>query len=422
MFSCKTSWGSLKDCLIDLFSNEGFLKEIISDNGSPFNSQEFADYLSSHGVKHTTSSPHYPQSNGFIEHHIQTVKNLLYKAMDAGTGSFQEVLSELRATKIGNDLPSPTEILHGRSLITGEPVTVDHAKVKAVLVGRQIKDSQQYNKSHRVKSQRALVLGERCWGTGTNNEWLDCYITGIDKNRCYQVVFEDSGRCLRRNRSHLRPCGPDFPHISERFLQQNAVLSETSVLSGREGENEANNQQNSVLSGPPRNSEQDTAVDFVSDAPSERAITFDDNPVARTRYIPLRLRDIPQEPRPPPAVLPFDPMTPAADAIPRPETAEQREEDHDNVPDTGPSTDSSAADTSGTSESSPGSLSTMGDQWDNRYSLQQDQWQFFKQRWLNGVRQRTKCPTISKTDQYIMYWGSYVSQGSKWTTLTIFGR
>ena len=53
-------------------------------------------------------------------------------------------------------------------------------------------------------------------------------------------------------------------------------------------------------------------------------------------------------------------MTPATDAIPRPETAEQREEDHDNVPDTGPSTDSSAANTSGTSESSPGSSSTTG--------------------------------------------------------------
>ena len=149
------------------------------------------------------------------------------------------------------------------------------------------------------------------------------------------MVFEDTGRCLRRTRSHLRPCGPDLPHISERFLQQNAVSSENSVLSGREGENEANNQENSVPSGPPLNPEQDTAVDFISDAPAERAIIFNDNPVAGTRYIPLRLRDTPQEPRPPPTALPFDPMTPAADAIPRPQTAEQREEDHDNVPDTG---------------------------------------------------------------------------------------
>ena len=151
MFSCKTSWCSLKDRLIDLFANEGYPREIISDNGSPFNSQEFADFLSSHGVRHTTSSPHYPQSNGFIECQIQTVKNLLYKALDAGTRSFQDVLTELRSTKIGNDLPSPAEILHGKSLITGEPVTVDHASVKAALISRQIKDSQQYNKSHRSR-------------------------------------------------------------------------------------------------------------------------------------------------------------------------------------------------------------------------------------------------------------------------------
>ena len=79
------------------------------------------------------------------------------------------------------------------------------------------------------------------------------------------MVFEDTGRCLRRTRSHLRPRGPDFPHISERFLQQNAASSKNSVLSGREGENEANNQEISVLSGPPLNSEQGTAVDFVSE-------------------------------------------------------------------------------------------------------------------------------------------------------------
>ena len=227
MFNCKTSWGSLRDRLIDLFSNEGYPREIISDNGSPFNSQEFADFLSSHGVRHTTSSPHYPQSNGFIERQIQTVKNLLYKAVDADTRSFQEVLSELRSTKIGKDLPSPAEILHGRCLVTGAPVKVDHASVRTALVNRQIKDSQHYNKSHRVKMQRPLVLGERCWATGTNNEWSDCYITGIDeKNRSYWVLFESTGSNLRRTRSHIRPRGPDIPHISEKYLKESAVSSD----------------------------------------------------------------------------------------------------------------------------------------------------------------------------------------------------
>ena len=52
-------------------------------------------------------------------------------------------------------------------------------------------------------------------------------------------------------------------------------------------------------------------------------------------------------------------MTPATNLTPRPEPTEQREEDHDNVPDTGSFAESSMADTSGTSESSPGSSSTM---------------------------------------------------------------
>ena len=156
------------------------------------------------------------------------------------------------------------------SLITGAPVTVDHASVKAVLVNRQIKDSQHY-KRHRVKMQRALVLGERCSATGTNNEWSDCYITGIDEeNRYYWVVFESNGRKLRRTRSHIRPRGPDIPHISERFLQENAVSSQNLVLSGRRGENRANQAQNLVHSGPPTVLERDTAVDFVSDASGEK--------------------------------------------------------------------------------------------------------------------------------------------------------
>ena len=104
MYTCKSSWCSLKDCLIDLFAMEGYPKEIVSDNGSPFNSHDFALFLSSHSIKQTTSSLHYPQSSSFIERQIQTVKNLMYKALDADTQSFQNVLAELRATKIGNGL------------------------------------------------------------------------------------------------------------------------------------------------------------------------------------------------------------------------------------------------------------------------------------------------------------------------------
>ena len=97
MYKAKTSFWSLKDHLIELFSIEGYPDEIVSDNGPPFNSKEFARFLSGLGIKHTTSSPGYPRSNGFIERHIQMVKNMLSKS--SNTWSFQEVLADLRTTQ-----------------------------------------------------------------------------------------------------------------------------------------------------------------------------------------------------------------------------------------------------------------------------------------------------------------------------------
>ena len=54
MYKAKTSFWSLRDHLIELFSIEGYPDEIVSDNGPPFNSKEFAKFLSGLGIKHTT--------------------------------------------------------------------------------------------------------------------------------------------------------------------------------------------------------------------------------------------------------------------------------------------------------------------------------------------------------------------------------
>ena len=67
LYKVKTSFWSLRDHIIDLFSIEGYPDEIVSDNGPPFSSKEFAKFLSGLGIKHTTSSPGYPCSNGFNE-------------------------------------------------------------------------------------------------------------------------------------------------------------------------------------------------------------------------------------------------------------------------------------------------------------------------------------------------------------------
>ena len=242
LYRAKTSFWSLRDRLIDLFSIEGYPDEIVSDNGPPFQSKEFAKFLSGLGIKHTTSSPGYPRSNGFIERHIQTVKNMLSKS--SNTRSFQEVLADLRTTRIGAGLPSPAEILHGRNLTTRAQAEIDIKAIHSVLQERQLKMMLDHNSSRRAKKARPLVVGERCHVLGPGNKWIDAFVTGItDSGRSYETQVEATGKQFTRNRSHIRPRGPDIPHMHESFLQRNVVPSATS-----DG-NAPSERQNSVISG-----------------------------------------------------------------------------------------------------------------------------------------------------------------------------
>ena len=113
--------------------------------------------------------------------------------------------------------------------------------------------------SRRAKKARLLVVGERCHVLGPGNKWIDTFITGItDSGRSYETQVEATGKHLTRNRSHIRPRGPDIPHMHASFLQRNTVLSatsdgnvpserENSVISGRQ---QLANGQKTVLSVP----------------------------------------------------------------------------------------------------------------------------------------------------------------------------
>ena len=53
--------------LRELFAAEGVAAIVMSDNGPPFNGEEFRQFFHDFNFVHTTSSPHFHQSNGFIE-------------------------------------------------------------------------------------------------------------------------------------------------------------------------------------------------------------------------------------------------------------------------------------------------------------------------------------------------------------------
>ena len=200
----------------------------MSDNGPPFSSKEFNSFLSGLGIKHTTSSPNYPQSNGFIERQIQTVKRLMEKATSTGR-SFQEALTSLRATPIAEGMPSPAEILHGRNLTTRKTISVDLNPVRQHLIQLQAKYIKQHDKARRARSQRALVIGEEVYHLSTGNNWVIGIISGTrDSGRSYDVLTE-GGTSLRRNRSHLKPRSHDISVLNQAFISGPHTPSQSEI-------------------------------------------------------------------------------------------------------------------------------------------------------------------------------------------------
>ena len=77
------------------FVTHGIPDAFHSDNGPPFNLNEFSAFAAMYECEHITSSPRYPQSNGKIENTPKTSKNPMRKAA-TNNSDFQLALLDWR--------------------------------------------------------------------------------------------------------------------------------------------------------------------------------------------------------------------------------------------------------------------------------------------------------------------------------------
>lgn len=63
--------------LRELFARTGVPEQLVSDNGPHFISAEFQIFLKNNRIKHVTSAPYHPASNGLAERYVQISKNAL---------------------------------------------------------------------------------------------------------------------------------------------------------------------------------------------------------------------------------------------------------------------------------------------------------------------------------------------------------
>ena len=196
-----------------IFGEYGIPCTIISDNGPQYASEDFRKFAEDWGINHTTSSPRFPQSNGFIERTIQSVKATLKKARQAGTDVNMALLC-LRSTPIDSKLPSPGELLNKRKLRNNLPVKIQNAEQNKAEVYERLSERQQKQKDYHDKHALPrelppLVIGQHV--TIQNQDtgrWTPAVVVAKCPEPRSYIVQTPNGTQLRRNRNHLRDIEP----------------------------------------------------------------------------------------------------------------------------------------------------------------------------------------------------------------------
>ena len=137
-------------------SEHAIPKVLHSDNGPQYASAQFANFCMSWGISHKTSSPHYPQSNGFTEACVKSAKHALQWAKYSGANPHLALLA-LRAMPINSKLPFPAELLYQCQLRTTILAKICNSDPSALQVCEQIDTHSKAVKSQADKHSKTLA-------------------------------------------------------------------------------------------------------------------------------------------------------------------------------------------------------------------------------------------------------------------------
>lgn len=115
-----TSFAANKPILEETFDTYGFPQAFRTDNGPPFQSEEYEKYMKERGMDPEHSWPLTPQQNGMIERYMKIVNKGMAAAEVDGNNNFEESLNN--AIKAHNSARNrvtdevPEELMFGRKL------------------------------------------------------------------------------------------------------------------------------------------------------------------------------------------------------------------------------------------------------------------------------------------------------------------
>ena len=188
--------------LRSIFATHGIPELLVSDNGSVFTSAEFKCFTQQNGIRHATSAPYHPATNGLAERAVQTFKSFLKKTPG---GTLEDQLSKFlfryRITPHSTTGITPAELLLGRRprslLDLLRPSLSRHVRAQ--------QEQQKRNRDQHTKP-RTFSVGDSVYvcDLPSKDDWLPGTITHATGPLSFEVELSD-GRTVRRHCDHLRP-------------------------------------------------------------------------------------------------------------------------------------------------------------------------------------------------------------------------
>ena len=190
----------------NVFAAFGIPEILVTDNGTPFTSEEFRQFAKRNGIRHIRSAPYHPATNGQAERAIQTLKAALKKA-DGGSLETKPacVLFNYRLTPNSTTGVTPAKLLLGR-----QPRS--HLDMFRPSLTRRVECSleRQIRGHDKRVTEREFREGDyvlvKNFATGPT--WLRGVIICERGSRTFEIRLDD-GRELRRHIDHIRKCVVD---------------------------------------------------------------------------------------------------------------------------------------------------------------------------------------------------------------------
>ena len=193
--------------LRDVFSTLGLPEVIVTDNGPTWTSELFQKFLAHNGVKHITSAPYSPSTNGLAERAVQIFKQAM---IHNKSGLMKErvlaFLTKYRSTPHTTTGVSPSELILGRKMRTH--LDLLHPSLQSSVFKEQARQKDHYDRSSR---EREVSVGEnvfvRNYGE-KDRKWISGVITKKTGPVSYQVDTDRHG-VIRRHQNQIRTTSCD---------------------------------------------------------------------------------------------------------------------------------------------------------------------------------------------------------------------